>query len=131
MTEQLKDIKPLLEIPDYSYYLYFSLLVFLIFLLLLILFFIIRWWWKPQKMEMKEIYFSRLKSVDWSDSKKAAYEVTFFGRVLSSEDPRIKEIYRQLLPYLESYKYRPQVKKVDNEMLRQYNLLVYIIDESL
>jgi short subunit fatty acids transporter len=131
MAEQLKDIKPLLEIPDYSYYLYFSLLTLFVFFILLLMFFLIRWWLKPKKMEMKEIYFSRLKSVDWSDSKKAAYEVTFVGRVLSLEDSRIKEMYQQLLPHLEAYKYRPKVEKVDNETLNKYTLLVHIIDESL
>ena len=131
MAEQLRDIKPLLEIPDYSYYLYFSLIALGIFIVLLLIFFFIRWWLKPKEIEMKQIYFSRLKSVDWSNSKKAAYEVTFFGRALSQENPRIEEMYRQLLPYLEAYKYRPQIKKIDDETMKQYNLLVHIIDESL
>ena len=79
---------------------------------------------------MKKVYFQRLKNVDWKHSKQAAYEVTFFGRLLSDE-PRVEEIYKQLVPMLEAYKYRKEVPVIDEVTLRQYNLLVHIIDETL
>ena len=131
MKDELRDIKPLLEIPDSSYYIYIALIVVAVALLLGVLFFVTKKFWDNRKVNMKKIYLERLKVVDWTDSKKASYEVTFFGRTLLDVDPRVEEIYNQLLPMLEAYKYRKEVPKIDDETLKQYNLLVHVIDESI
>jgi hypothetical protein len=72
-----------------------------------------------------------LKNLDWSKSKQSAYEATELGRKLTEENERAKEIYHQLVPMLEPYKYRKEVPALDDETLKQYNLLVHIIDESI
>ncbi len=131
MTEELKDIKPLLEIPDYSYYLFVGLVSVVVVMVLLLLFFLGKRLWLNRKVNMKKVYFARLKSVDWADTKQTAYLVTYLGRVLSAELPRAKEIYGQLVRMLEPYKYKKEVPMVDDETLKQYNLLVHVIDESL
>jgi len=130
MNGELRDIKPLLEIPDNSYTIFLVLAVFmglLIFSLLLILF---RKFWSKRKVDMRKVYAQRIKNVNWKHTKQAAYEVTFFGRLLS-DDPKIEGIYKQLVPMLEPYKYRKNVPALDEETLKQYNLLVHIIDETL
>jgi hypothetical protein len=130
MNGELRDIKPLLEIPDDSYTIFVVLALFmglLIFSLLLILFKKI---WLKRKVDMRKVYSQRIKNVDWKHTKQAAYEVTFFGRFLA-DDPKIEGIYKQLLPMLEPYKYRKNVPALDEETLKQYNLLVHIIDETL
>ena len=131
MENELIDIKPLLEIPDSSYYIYITLIVFGILLVLGVLFFIVKKFWDSRKVNMQKLDFERLKAVDWSDSKKASYEVTLLGRALVDIDPRVEEIYNQLLPMLESYKYRKKVPSLDDKTLKQYNLLVHVIDESI
>ena len=130
MNGELRDIKPLLEIPDYSYTLFIVLALFMGIIILILLFLFFKKFWSKRKEDMKKVYFQRLKNVDWRHSKQAAYEVTFFGRQLSDE-PRVEEIYNQLIPMLEPYKYRKEVPTVDEVTLRQYNLLVHIIDETL
>jgi hypothetical protein len=131
MEDKLRDIKPLLEIPDSSYYIYIALIVFALFLLFGVVFFVAKKFWDKRKGNMKKVYLERLKMVDWTDSKKASYEVTFFGRTLLDVDPRVEEIYTQLLPMLEAYKYRKEVPSIDDETMKQYNLLVHVIDESI
>jgi len=130
MEEGLRDIKPLLEIPDYSYVMFILLSLFLLSILLGLVFFFGKKFWQNRKVNMRKVYFERLKSVDWNNTKKAAYEVTFFGRALATE-PRVEEIYRQLLPMLERYKYRKEVPMIDAETMKQYTLLVHIVDESI
>lgn len=130
MNEELRDIKPLLEIPDHSYTLFIVLASFMVLILIALLFFLGKQLWERRKVNMRKVYFERLKTVDWSNSKKAAYEVTFFGRALCNE-PRIEEIYKQLLPMLTAYKYKKEVPKVEEETLRQYDLLVHVVDESI
>ncbi len=130
MRDELRDIKPLLEIPDNSYELLIGGLGMALFIALLALFFMARKLLKNREIDMKKIYFEEFKNIEWSDSKKAAYEVTYLGRILATE-PRTKEIYSQLIPMLDAYKYRKNVPIVDSETLQQYNLLVHVIDESI
>jgi len=130
MRDELRDIKPLLEIPDNSYELLIGGLGIALFIALLALFFMARKLLKNREIDMKKIYFEEFKNIEWSDSKKAAYEVTYLGRILATE-PRTKEIYSQLIPMLDAYKYRKNVPIVDSETLQQYNLLVHVIDESI
>lgn len=129
-TEELRDIKPLLEIPDISYYLYIGFLIFIGLILLGIIFFIARKFWINRKKDMRKVYFEKLKEVNWDNSKESAYAVTYLGRELSIDD-RSRDIYRELVLMLEPYKYRKEVPKVDSKTLKQYNLLVHVIDESI
>jgi len=129
--DELRDIKPLLEIPDGSYYLFLSLLFLAIALLLAVVGYGVRRYLKNRKVDMQTVYFFHFKNLDWSDVKHSAYEATKLGRLLTLENERAREIYQQLLPMLEEYKYKKEVSKVDEKTLRQYNLLVHIIDESL
>jgi len=130
MENELHDIKPLLEIPDSSYYIYFGMIAFGIFILLSLLFFLLRKFLLNRKESTAQQQLKALKKVDWSNSKEAAYRVTRLGRMLV-EDKRSEEIYRQLLPLLERYKYKQKAPLVNEETLKQYNLLVHILDESI
>ena len=129
-TEELRDIKPLLEIPDMSYYLYVGFLIFVGVLLLGLLFFLIKKFWLNRKKDIRKIYFKQLKEINWNNAKESAYAVTYLGRELSIDD-RSRDIYRGLVPMLEPYKYRKEVPKVDSETIKQYNLLVHVLDESI
>jgi len=129
--DELRDIKPLLEIPDSSYYIFMALVFLGISFLLMIIGLLLKKFWKKKKVDMQRVYFYHFKNLDWTDVKHSAYEATKLGRVLTSKNERAKEIYEQLVPMLETYKYKKKVSKVDEKTLKQYNLLVHIIDESL
>ena len=130
MTDELRDIKPLLEIPDSSYYIYLALMGVLALLVLAILYFVVKKFLLNRKESQAQKYLQQLKKVDWSDAKSSAYLVTYLGRKLAN-DERTKEIYSQMLPLLEKYKYRAEVPSVDDETLKQYELLVHVLDESI
>ena len=129
--DELRDIKPLLEIPDSSYYLFLSLVFLGVALVFAIVGFLIKKFWKKKKIDMQKVYFEQFKNLDWMNVKESAYEATKLGRKLTFKNERAKEIYEQLVPMLESYKYRKEVPSLDEETLKQYNLLVHIIDESI
>jgi len=130
MTDELRDIKPLLEIPDNSYYIYLAIVGVLAILVLSIIYFLVKRFILNRKESQEQKYLKRLKSIDWSDAKSSAYLVTYLGRKLA-KDSRSKEIYSQILPLLERYKYRAEVPSVDDETLKQYELLVHVLDESI
>ncbi|SFV90792.1 hypothetical protein MNB_SV-4-36 [hydrothermal vent metagenome] len=130
ITAQLRDIKPLIEIPDSSFYIYWGLIGFGILLGLGILFFIAKKLWENRKKNLAKEYLAALKSIDWNNSKKAAYEATHYARLLATDERR-KELFAQLEPMLEKYKYKKEVDKVDDDTLKQYKLFVQVADESI
>ena len=128
--EQLRDIKPLLEIPDSSYYIYWGLISFAILLGLGILFFVIKKLWENRKVNLAKGYLEALKRIDWEDTKKSAYEATHYARLLATDERR-KELFSQLEPMLEKYKYKKVVESIDQDTRNKFNLYVQVADESV
>jgi hypothetical protein len=128
--EELRDIKPLLEIPDSSFYIYWGLIGFGVLLLLGILFFAGKKLWENRKINLAKGYLERLKAIDWKDAKHSAYEATHYARLLATDD-RKKELFSQLEPMLEKYKYKKEVDEVDVETKNKFNLFVQVADESI
>ena len=130
ISEQLKDIKPLLEIPDNSFYIYWGLIVFASLLVLVILFFVAKRFWDNRKINLAKGYLEKLKAIDWKDAKQSAYEATHYARLLATDERR-KELFSQLEPMLEKYKYKKEVDAVDQDTLNRFNLYVQVADESI
>jgi len=130
MEDKLRDIKPLLEIPDSSYYIFMGLIFLVTLVLLGITIFLIKKFWKSRKVNMKKVYLKELKALDWKETKRSAYLATELGRKLATEE-RTEEIFSQLLPMLDAYKYKKEVPSLDDETLKQFNLLVHVLDESI
>jgi hypothetical protein len=130
IAQQLRDIKPLLAIPDSSYYIYWGIISFAILLGLFILFFVAKKLWENRKVNLAKGYLQALKSIDWADTKKSAYEATYYARLLATDERR-KELFSQLEPMLEKYKYKKEVETVDQETKNKFNLYVQVADESV
>jgi len=130
ISAQLRDIKPLLEIPDSSYYIYWGLISFAGLLLLGILFFVAKKFWDNRKINLEKGYLEAIKKIDWKDTKKSAYEATHYARLLATDERR-KELFSQLEPMLESYKYKKEVDEIDTQTRNKFNLYVQVADESV
>ncbi len=130
INEQLRDIKPLLEIPDNSYYIYWGLIDFAIFLGVAVLFFVAKKLWDNRKINLAKGYLEAIKKIDWNDTKKSAYEATHYARLLATDERR-KELFSQLEPMLEQYKYKKEVANIDQDTQNKFNLYVQVADESL
>ena len=130
ISAQLRDIKPLLEIPDSSYYIYWGLILFAVFLGLSIVFFVAKKLWDNRKINLAKGYVEKLKAIDWSDTKRSAYAATHYARLLAT-DERKRELFSQLEPLLEQYKYKKEVEVVDVETQNQFNLYVQVADERI
>jgi len=126
----LRDIKPLLEIPDSSFYIYWGLIIVGIFLVVGIIFFTALKWWRLKKRNMAKVYLAKLKEIDWSDAKESAYIATHYARLLATDERREK-IFEQLNPLLDRYKYKKVVDEVDSETIKYFNLFVQVCDETL
>jgi len=130
LTAQLKDIKPLLEIPDTSYYIYWGLIIFAALLVVGTLFFVLKKFWDNRKVNLEKGYLEAIKNIDWADTKKSAYEATHYARLLATDERR-QEIFTQLEPMLEQYKYKKEVDELDADTRNKFNLYVQVADESV
>ena len=130
LSAQLKDIKPLLDIPDNSFYLYWGLIIAAALLLLAILFFAGKKFWENRKINLAKGYVEKLKAIDWKEPKKSAYDATYYARLLAT-DERKKELFSQLEPLLEQFKYKKEVEDVDHDTINRFNLYVQVADESV
>lgn len=127
---QLRDIKPLVEIPDSSLYLYWGLIFSGVLLVVLLGYFIYKRIDFSKKEDREKQYLEALNTIDWSSPKKAAYRATYYGRLLAT-DERKKELYSQLFPLLEKYKYKKEVEKVDTETIKQFELYRKVCNGSV
>ena len=130
VSEQLRDIKPLLEIPDNSYYLFWGLILFGVLLALAVLFFAIKKFLEHRKANLAKKYLARLHAINWKETKESAYTATHYARLLATDERR-KELFSQLESLLEQYKYKKEVERVDDQTLKQFNLYVQVCDESV
>ncbi|RXJ90342.1 hypothetical protein CRV01_04075 [Arcobacter sp. CECT 8983] len=116
MMENIKihDIKSLVDIPDFSIYIYILLIsvaVFLVFLLLFLIYKIIR----NRKKDFRKDYYKILEEIDFEDSKKTAYTITKYSRLLAVSQ-REKKLAEELIDELEKYKYKKDVKQIDEDI---------------
>ncbi|MDF1876437.1 hypothetical protein JHD47_01225 [Sulfurimonas sp. SAG-AH-194-L11] len=111
----LHDIKPLIEIQEYSLY-YFSALVFIASVVVLVLVYLLYKYIKNKNsFNIRAEYLKQLKAVDLSNPKRAAYEITLYGALFEADSEEHKKLYSALVKELETYKYKKDVDSFSEE----------------
>ena len=110
---KIHDIKPLVEINDYSFYLFSSFIVIIIMALSLIIYLVYKMF-QHRKKDIRKEYFGILQNIDWTDSKQTAYIITKYGFLLV-RTPLEEESLQNLVRKLEPYKYKKNVPAVDSK----------------
>ena len=126
----IRDIKPLLPIPDISIYLFAALIGVGMLVVGVLLYFGWRRWRRHRKIDPRIHWLEQLDRIDYNNPKKAAYIMTRYGRLLA-EEKRQKEILQQLLPLLERYKYKKEVPPLDEETKRYMKLFIEMTHDAL
>ncbi|SFP75684.1 hypothetical protein [Hydrogenimonas thermophila] len=126
----IRDIKPLLPIPDISIYFFIVIVGITIVVFIAVLIFIWKWWQKHKTSNPRIEWLRELDRMDYSNSKKVAYIMTKYGRLLA-EDKRREEILEQLIPRLEKYKYKKDVPPLDDETKRYIKLFIEMSHDAL
>jgi hypothetical protein len=123
---KINDIKGLVSILDYSYFIYIFLIVATVLIIIIILLQLIRIFYKRKKSD-EQIAYEILEKLDLNNTKDAAYKITKYGRVAST-DNRSKRLFFQLEEKLEKYKYKKEVAKFDEDIINEYKRFVDAID---
>jgi len=104
----LKDIKPLMSVPDHS----LLMLIFLIVALVVIMLGLYFWLKRParkrrRRLSKREQAAENLKALDFSNTKETVYDFSENMHVLTNESEN--EAFHRLLGKLEIYKYKKEV----------------------
>jgi len=124
----IHDIKPLIEIQEYSLYYFIVITIVAILLLLGVIYLAFRWYKNRQKFNIRAEHYKLLKNVDFSDSKKAAYDITYYGATFKDDSQRHERAYADMLEKLEKYKYKKEVELFDSETIHYIDLFEGLID---
>lgn len=118
LLQHLKDIKPPVDVPDYSFYLLLALIVAALVAIGTLLWFLIRFFRSRKKTNRRKELIALLSQIDFSDPKEAAYTVSRYGRELIRDENSqhtFEELEQKLLPY----KYQKEVPEMSEEV-QQY-----------
>ncbi len=130
MSQDISDIKPIVEISDYSLIILIITILIALFLAYKLFKYSYNYAKRNCKIDCDKYYFYKYCQADWSNPKEAAYIATKYGAILA-QDKRRKELFAQLRQRVDKYKYKVDVGKVDEETLNYYNLYKQVCDESL
>ena len=124
----LHDIKPLLEVDDYSFYYFLGALSVLIILLIGIIYLVYKYFKKRNAYNKRKEYINNINNLDINDTKKTAYQISFYGELFKDDSPRHAEMFQNLTQRLESYKYKKTVDKFDKETIGYIDLYKEMLD---
>ena len=123
--DKLKDIKPIVNIPDNSLYELIALTLFLVAILALIAFYLSKIGVKRRKrvkLSNKEIAKNELKELDFTNSKDAVYKFDKYIRYFLDQESLTK--YKEFLDSLSIYKYKKDVPPLDKSSIEKIKEII-------
>jgi hypothetical protein len=124
----LHDIKPIVEVQEFSLYYFSALVVVGTLLALFFLYLLFRWIKRKQRFNLRKEYKKLLSQAALQNPKQAAYDITRYGALFQNDTPRHKEMFANLVARLEAYKYKKEVESLDPETIGYYNLYKEMCD---
>ena len=124
----LHDIKPIVEIQEYSLYYLLGLVGLGIIVLSLIIYFLYIWYKKRNTFNLRKHHLELINDLDFSNTKNAAYAISSYGLTFRDDSPRHKEMYENITQRLEAYKYKKDVEAFDSETLGYIEVFKEMID---
>jgi len=124
----LHDIKPLIEIQEYSFYYLVALSGVALILLLALAYLAFHYLKNRNKFNIRKEHFKLLANIVFKDAKKDAYEITLYGSTFMNDSERHLKAYELLVEHLESYKYRKNVDSFDEETKREFDNFLGMLD---
>ncbi len=123
---KIHDIKALVEVPDYSMYIYYGLIILSSIALLVVIYFIYKII-KNKKVNVRREYFDILNNLDLNNSKQSAYVITKYGYLLAQNE-REKQLLGDLISSLELYKYKKNVPSLEEDIKTSFSIFMDALD---
>ena len=124
---QINDIKTIVEIPDFSVYIYYGLIIIGLSLLCAIIYFIYNYF-KSKRNSLEKEYLTILKNINLKNQKESAYTISKYGRLLVKEE-RQQRLFDELHHSLEEFKYKKTIEKeIPNTIKLKYETFLESLD---
>lgn len=124
----LHDIKPLVEIQEYSmeYLIVIGTLLFV--LIIAVIYLVLKWLRHKKRYSIRKEHLKLIKAIDFSDTKNAAYKLTLYGNTFKNDTPRHEKAYQELFDSLQGYKYKKSVENFNRETLHFIEIYKGMLD---
>jgi hypothetical protein len=124
----LHDIKPLIEIHEYSLYYFIGVCILAALILVGFLYLIYKWYKNKKRFNKRAHDFKMLNAINYKNPKKAAYDLTLYGATFNDDSQRHQKAYEHMLEKLEQYKYKKNVENFDADTIHTIELFKEMID---
>jgi len=112
---QLKDIKPIVEVPDSSLYILLAIVGFILSLIAIGLYKYFTRIKKTKTSTPKQLALKRLKNLNYTKTKEVVYSFSVDGSLFLDEKNR--DQFDAIEKELEQYKYKKDVEPLSNEIM--------------
>jgi len=124
---EIYDIKPIVQIQDFTIYIYYGLIVVSFLFLLFVIYFIFILFKKKEVSKDKE-YFTILNNIDFNNTKESSYLISRYGRLLAKSE-REKRLIDDIHNDLEVYKYKKNIDKdISIDIKNQFSIFMDSLD---
>ena len=120
--EELKDIKDIVEVHEYSLFILIGLTVFIIILLSLAVYFFKNRRRRRKKITVKQRALEKLKNMDFSDTKSVVYTFEEQGRLFLNENNQEK--FDSITKELTIYKYKKDIPPLDSNVEKRIKAFI-------
>ncbi|MDA7817996.1 hypothetical protein N9A28_07385 [Sulfurimonas sp.] len=127
-TIPLHDIKPLVDVEDYSLYYFLATSAFVLLLTCSLIYLAYKWYKKRKTFNIRRLHVELINELDLSDTKATAYAITSYGLTFKNDSDRHQEMYENITSRLEEYKYKKAVESFDEEVLGYIEVYKGMID---
>jgi hypothetical protein len=121
-VEELKDIKGIIEVPDYSLWILLSMTTSVLVFIILAIYFLKNRRKKRKRLTSKQIAMKNLKEIDFDDTKGAVY--TFCENFQYFIDEKNKESFEELQKELEIFKYKKEIEKLSDKQKNRIKSMI-------
>jgi hypothetical protein len=124
----LHDIKPLVDIQEYSMHYLIAAGVVALIVLLASIYLFLRWLRHRKRFNIRKEHLKLFKELDLSDTKNAAYKLTLYGATFKDDSPRHEKAFEELFETLKNYKYKKSVDGFESDTLHFIEIYRGMID---
>jgi len=120
--EELKDIKDIVEVQEYSLIILIGISFVALLLLMVALYFFKNRRRRNKKPTKKEIALEKLKNIDYNNTKEIVY--TFEEEVQSFLTEKNQEAFNRIINALQVYKYKKEIPPFTTELKEQIQTFI-------
>lgn len=120
--EELKDIKGIIEVPDYSLWILLSMIVGLLLCLIFAIYYFKNRRKKRKRLTLKQIAMKNLKEINFDNTKGAVYSFCENFQYFINE--KNKEAFKKLQKELEIFKYKKEIEKLSEEQINKIKSMI-------